>query len=150
MHWPLHSITAWNLLQHERSNVLHSSTDVFSNSSFKLVHSSSTFLGFVSLSLLFNNFQTLTIGFIPGIWAGHSITVTSSSERYILTDFAVWYGALSCVNTAGWLIVILELDTCFFNISLYTVALILPCSLTRGPVPAKKSCQTSLYFPLQI
>ena len=74
---------------------------------------------------------------MSGLWAGHSITATSSSERNVLTDFAMWHGMLSCVNIAGWLIVLLKLgSTCFFNISLYTVALILPCRIRRGPVPA--------------
>ena len=119
------SITAWHHLLHERINVLYSSTDIFSHSSFKLIHSSSTFLGFLFLALSFSNFQTFSIGFISGLWAGHSITVTSSSERNVLTDFAVWHGALSCINTTGWLIGVLKLGTtCFFNISLYTWELI--------------------------
>ena len=141
---PLRSITAWHLLSHERIHVLNSSTDIFYHSPFKLVHSSSTFLEFFSLALLFSKFQTFSIGFISRLWASHSITVTSSSERNALTDFR----ALSCINTAGWLIAILKLSTCFFNISLYTVALILPYSLTRGLVPAAKPCQTSSYFLL--
>ena len=129
------SITAWYLLLHERINVLHSSTDIFSYSSFKSVHNSSTFLGFFSQGLSYSNFS---IGFMSGLWAGHSITVTSSSEN-VLTDFGVWHGALFCINTVGLLIAVLILGTtCFFNISLHTVALILPCSLTIGPVPASE------------
>ena len=97
------------------------------------------FLGFFSLTLSFRNFQIFSIGFMSGLWAGHSITVTSSSERNVLTDFAVWHGALSRINTAGWLIAVLKLGTAgFFNISLYTVALIQLCSLIRGSVPASE------------
>ena len=129
------SITVWHLLLHEPNNVLHSSTDVISHSPFKLVHSFSSFLRFFSLALSFSNFQTFSTGFMSGLWAGHSITVTSSSERNVLTDFAVWYRALSCINTTDWLIAVLKLGTCFFNISLYTIAIILPCNLTRGLVP---------------
>ena len=71
-----------------------------------------------------------------GFEAGHSITATSSWERNVLSDFTVWYGALSCINTASWFIVLLKLGTtCFFNIAFYTVALILPSSQTRCPVP---------------
>ena len=137
MYRPLLSITAWHLLRHERINVLHSSTDIFCHSPFKLVHSSSTFLGFFSLALSFSKFQTFSIGFMWGLWAGHYITVTSSTERNVLTNFTVWHGALFCINTACWLIAVLKLGTTrFFNISLYTVALILPCSLTKDPVPA--------------
>ena len=131
MYWPLLSITVCHLLLHKQINVLHSSTDIFSHSPFKLVHSSSTFLGFFSLALSFSNFQTFSIGSMSVFWAGHFITVTSSSERNVLIDFAVWHGALSCIDTASWLIAISKLGTCFFNISLYTVVLILPCSLTR-------------------
>ena len=139
MCWPWLSITAWHLLRPKRINVLHSSTDISSYSPFKLVHSSSIFLGFFSLALSFYNFQTFSIGFMSGIWAGHSKTVTSSSERNVLTDFAVWHRVLSCMNTAGWWIAILKLGkTCFFNISLYTIMLILPCSLTRDPVPSSE------------
>ena len=147
---PLLSITAWHLLLHERINVLHSSADIFSRSPFKLVHSSSTFLGFFSLALSLSNFQTFSIGFMSGICAGHSVTVTSSSKRNVLTDFAVWHGTLSFINIAG-LIAVLKLGTCFFNISLYTVALILPCSLTRGSVPAvAEIIPTPSHFLLQI
>ena len=74
------SITAWYLLLHERINVLHSSTNIFSYSLFILIHSSSMFLGFFSSALPFSNFQTLSIGFMYGLWAGHSIIVISSSE----------------------------------------------------------------------
>ena len=144
---PLLSITVWRLLQHKGINVFHSSTDIFSHSPFKLVHSSSTFLGFFFLSLSFSNFQIFSIWFMSWLWAGHSITVTFSSERNVLTDFAVWHGALSSINTAGWLIAVLELGTCFFNISLYTVALILPCSLTRRPVPALKIMPNTITLP---
>ena len=145
MYRPLLSITAWHLLRHERINVLHRSTDIFSHSPFKLVHSSSTFLGYFSLALSFSNFQTFSIEFMSGLWVGHSITVTSSSERNIFTNFAVW----PCINTAGWLIAILKLGTTyFFNISLYTVALILPCSLTRrGPVPAVEIMPNLISLP---
>ena len=45
-----------DLLLHERINVLHSSTDIFSHSPFKLFHSSSTFFAFFSLALSFSNF----------------------------------------------------------------------------------------------
>ena len=117
---PLLSITAWHLLLHKWINVLHSSMDIFSDSPFKLIHSSSMFLEFFSLALSFSNFQTFWIGFMSGLWAGRSITVTSSSERNVLIDFAMWYRVLSC---------------CFFNIPLYTVVLILPCSQIRSPVP---------------
>ena len=130
---PLLSITVRHLLLLKRMNVLHSSTDIFSPS-FKLVHGSLTFLGFFSFALSLSNFQKFSIGFKSGIWVGHFITVTSSSERNVLTDFAVWHEALSFMNTAGWLIAVLKLDTSFFNISLYTVALILPCILVRGPL----------------
>ena len=145
---PLLSITAWHLLQNERMNVLHSSADIFSHSPFKLVHSSLTFLGFFSLSLSFSNFQTFAIGFMLVLWAGHSITVTSSSERNILTDVAVWHRALSCINTAGWLIGVLKLGTTyFFYISLYTVPLILPRGLTRNPVTAEEIMPNNITLP---
>ena len=85
---------------------------------------------------------------MSGVWAGHSMTVTSFSEWNILTDFAVWHGALSCINTVGWLIAVLKLGTCFFNISLYTVALILPCSLTRLPVLATEIMPNTITLPL--
>ena len=129
------SIT-WHFLLHKRINVLHSPTNIFSHSPFKSVNTSSTFLGFFSLAFSFSNFQTFSIGFMSRLWAGHSVTVTSSSERNVLTAFAVWDGALSCINTVVWLIGVLKLGTCFFNMSLYTVALILPCSLIRGPIQA--------------
>ena len=61
----------------------------FSYSPFKLVHSSSTFLGFFSLALSFNNFKTFSKGFMPGLWAGHSITITCPAERNVFTDFPV-------------------------------------------------------------
>ena len=144
---PLLSKTAWHLLLHKQINVLHWSTDIFSHSPFKLVHSSLTFLGFFSLALSFSNFQTFSIGFMSGLWAGHSITVTSSSERNVLTDFAVWHRALFCINTAGWLIAVFKLGTSFFNISLYTVALNLSCSLTRGPVPAAEIMPNTITIP---
>ena len=122
-------------LLHKRINVLHSPTNIFSHSPFKSVNASSTFSWFFSLAFSFSNFQTFSIGFMSGLWAGHSVTVTSSSERNVLTGFAVWHGALSYINTVGWLIAFLKFSTtCFFNISFYTVALILPRSLTRGPV----------------
>ena len=144
-------MTVWHLLLHERINVLYSSTDIFSRSHFKLVHSSLAFLRFFSLALSFSNFQTFSIGFMSGLWAGNSITVTSFSERNVLTDFAVWHGALNCINAASWLIAVLKLGTTyFFHISFYTVALILPCSLTRGPVPQQKSSQTLSHFLLQV
>ena len=54
----LHSIIACHLLLHDRINALHSSADIFSHFPFKLVHSSSTFLGFFSLALAFSNHQT--------------------------------------------------------------------------------------------
>ena len=133
---PLLSITAWHLLLHERINVWHSSMDIFSHSPFKLVHSSSTFLGFVFLPHSFSNFQTFSIGFMSGLWAGNFIAVTSSSERNILTDFSVWHGVLSCINTAGWFLAVLKLGICFFNISLHAVASVLSCSLIRSPVQA--------------
>ena len=121
---PLLSITAWHLLIHKRINASHSSTGIFSHSHFKLVHSSSTFLGFFSLPFLFSNFQTFLRGFRSGLWPGHSITVTSSSERNVLTDFAVWHGTLSCINTAGWILSVLKLGkTCFFNISFILILL---------------------------
>ena len=72
---------------------------------------------------------------------------TSSSERNVFTDFAVWHGAWSCMNTVGWLIAVLKLGTCFFNISLYTAALILPCSLTRDPVSATKITTNTITLP---
>ena len=140
-------IADWHLLLHEWINVLHSSMNIFSHSPFKFVHSSSMFLGLFSLALSFNNFQIFSIGFISGLWAGHSITATFSSERNVLTDFVVWHGVLSCINTAGWLIAVLKLGTtCFFNISLYAVALILPSSLTRGPVPAAEIVPNTITF----
>ena len=77
---------------------------------------------------------------MSGLWGGHSITVTSSSERNVL-DFAVWHRALSCINTAGWL------STCFFNIYLYTVVLILRCSLTRSPLPATEIMPNTITLP---
>ena len=130
-------VPAWYLLLHKQINVLDSSTDIFSHSPFKLVHNPSMFLGFFSLVLSLSNFQTFSIGFMYGLWASHSITVTSSAERNVLIDFAVWHGTLSCINTPGWLITVLKLGTCFFNISLYTVALILLCSVC--PVPAAEN-----------
>ena len=54
---------------------------------------------------------------------------------------------LSCINTAGWLIAVLKLGTCFFNISLYTVAFILPLSLTRGPVQATNMMPNTITLP---
>ena len=85
-----------------------------------------------------------------GFARGHSITVTSSSERGVLTDFPVWLKVLSCINIAGWLIAVLKLrTTCFFNISLYTVALILLCSLSRGPIPAAEVMPNTIILPLQ-
>ena len=142
------SITAWYLWLHEQINVLHSSSDIFSHSPSKLVHSSSTFLWSFFFALSFSFFQTFSIGFVSGLWAGYSITVTFSSERNILTAFAVWHGALSYIKTAGWLIVVLKLDSCFFIISLYTVSLILPCSLTRGLVPALEIMPNTITLPL--
>ena len=143
---PLLSITAWHLLLHERINVLHSSTDIFSHSPFKLVHNSSTFLESFSLEIFFSNFQTSSIGFMPGFWEGYSITVTSSSERNV--NILLWHSALSCINTAGWLIAVFKLrETCFFNISLYTVVLILPCSRTRGPVPTTEIMPNTITLP---
>ena len=59
----------------------------------------------------------------------------------------MWHRVLSCINTAGWLIAVLKLGTCFFNISLYTVALILPCSLTRGPVPVTEIMPNPITLP---
>ena len=148
---PLLSTTAWHLLLHERINVLHSWTDIFSHSPFKLVHNSSTFLGFFSLALSFSNLQTFSTGFMSERWAGHSITLTSSSERNVLIDFAMRHEVLSCINSASWLIAVINIGTTyFFNITLYTVALILPCSLTRGPVPPQKSYQAPSHFLLQI
>ena len=73
---------------------------------------------------------------MSGHGAGHSITVTSSLERNVLTDFALWHVALSCIDTAVLLIAVFKLDTCFFNVSLYAVVLILLCSQARGLVPA--------------
>ena len=47
----------------------------------------------------------------------------------------MWHRALSCIKIPWWLIAVLKLGpTLFFNMSLHTVALILLCSLTRGPV----------------
>ena len=49
------------------------------------------------------------------------------------------HGTLSCINKAGWLIAVLKLGTtCFFNISLYTVALILLCSLKHHHTSSSK------------
>ena len=133
---------------HEQLNVLHWSTDIFSHSPFKLVHSSLTFREFFSFVLSFSNFKTFSIGFMSGLWAGYSITVTSSSERNVLTDFAMGHGALSCINTAGWLFAILKWGTTYFvNISLYTVAVILSCSMTRGPVPAVEIMSNIITLP---
>ena len=130
---------------------MHSSTDTFSHSPFKLVHSSSTFLGFFSWVHSFSHFQMFSIGFMSDLWAGHSIKVTSFPERNVLTYFAVWHGALSCINTAGWLIAVLKLGTtCFFKSPLSTVVLILPCSLTRGPGLTQKSWQTPSHYLLHI
>ena len=141
------SITASHLLLQKQINVLHSSMDIFSHSHFKFVHSSLMFLGFFSLALSFSNFQIFSIGFMSGLSAGHLITVTSSSERNVWTDFAVWHGALSSINTAGWLIAVLKLGTCFFNISLYIVALILLCSLTRGLILATEIMPNTITLP---
>ena len=116
--------------------------DIFSHSPFKLVHSFSMFLGFFSLALSFSNFQIFSIGFMFGLWDGYSITVTFFSERNM------WHGVLSCINTAGWLIAVLKLGTtCFFNISLYTVVLLLQCSLTRGPVLAIEIMPNTITLP---
>ena len=148
MYGPLLSITDWYLLLHEQINVLLSSTDIFFHSPFKLVHSSLAFPGFFSLALLFSNFQTFSLGFMCWLWANHTITVTFSSERNVLTDLAVWHEVLSCINTASWLIAVLKFGTvCFFNISLYTVALILPCSLRRGPVSAAEIMPNTITLP---
>ena len=147
---PLLLITAWHLLLHERINFSHSSRDIFSHPPFKLVPSSSTFLGFFSLVLSFGNFQTFSVGFLSKLWSGHSITVTSASEGNVLTDFAVWHGALSCIHTAGWLIAVLKLGTkCFFKISFNTFMLILPCRKTSDPVPALEIMTNTitLHFP---
>ena len=84
---------------------------------------------------------------MSGLWESLYITVTSPSERNVLTVFAVWHGTLSSINTASWLIAVLKLGTCFFNISLYTVALILPCSLTRGPAPKQIMPNTLISSP---
>ena len=100
-------------------------------------HFISTFLGFFPLALSFSNFQKFSIGFMSGLWAGHSITVTSFSERYILTIFAVWHRALNCINSVCWLIAVLKLGTCFFNISLYTFVYI--CA-NFTVYPNKRSC----------
>ena len=147
MYRPLLSITAWHLLLTEQINVLNSTTVFFSHSPFKLVDISSTFLGFFSLALSFSIFQTFSIWFMSRLRANRSITVTFSSERNVLIDFAVLHGVLSCINTNDWLIAFLKLGTtCFFNISLYTVALILLCSLTKRLY--QHSCQTPSHFLL--
>ena len=127
---------------------LPSSMDIFSHSPFKLVHSSSTFLEHFSLALSFSNFQIFTIWFMSGLWIGHSITITSSSERNVSGEFAEWHGTLFCMNIAGWLIPVLRLGTkCFFNISLYTVWLLLPCCLTRGVLPAAEIMPNTVTLP---
>ena len=60
----------------------------------------------------------------------------------------MWHKVLSCINTADWLVAILKLGTtCFFNICLYTVALILPRSLTRGPVPTTEIMPNTITLP---
>ena len=151
------SLTSFNT---RVNNGEHSSTDIFFHSPFKLLHSSSTFLVFFSLALLFSNFLTFPKGFMPGFSVGHSITVTSSTERNVLTssternvltDIAMWHGALCCINRDGWLIAVLKWSkTCFFNISLYTLAFILPYSLTRGPTPAAEIMLNTNIFPPSI
>ena len=133
---PLLSITARHLLLHERIHVLHSSTDIFTHSPFKLVHKYSTFYGFFSLAISLSNFQTFSIGFMSGLWAGHSIKVTPSPERNILTDLAVWHGALSCINTAGWLIAVLKLSTFLRYIFIYS-------SINFTVLPDKRSCTSN-------
>ena len=146
MCWPLLLITTWHLLLHKGINVLHSSTDIFFHSSIKLVHSSSAFLEFFSLALLNqSNFRTFSRGFMFGLWAGHSMRVTFSLERNVLTDLAVRHGALFCINRFRWLIAVLKLGTtCFFNITLNTFAWILPCNLTRGLVSAEENMQNTI------
>ena len=134
---------------HERIIVLHSPTDILSHSPFKVSHSSSTFLGFFSLALSFSNFQPFSTGFMSGLWADNSTTVTSTLERNVWTDFAVWHGALSCINIANWLIAVLKVGTCFFNNSFYTVALILPFSVTKVPVPASEIMPNTTTLPPQ-
>ena len=140
---PLLSITAWHLLLH----IFCIHQRIFSHSILKLVHSYSTSLGFFSLAPSFRNFQTFSIVFMSELWAGHFITVTSSSDRNILTDFTVRHGALSCIYTARGLNVVLKLVTCFFNISLYKIALIWPCSLMRSPVPKTEIMPNTITLP---
>ena len=131
------SITVWHLLLHERINVLHS-TNIFSHSPFKLVHSSSTFLGLFSLALSFRNFRTFSVGFITGLWAGHSITVTSSSERNVLNR-------LRCVtrsvilNKYGWLI------NCSSHIrcNMFVQYLLVYTCVNFTVYPDKRSCNSS-------
>ena len=113
--------TAWHLLLHKQINVLHSLTEILSHFLYKLVHSSLTFFRFFSSAFSFINFQTFLIGFMSRFWTGYSITVTSSSERNVLADFTVWHGALSYINTDGWLISAFKLGmTYFLNISVYS------------------------------
>ena len=90
------SITAWHLSLHERINILHLSTDIFSHYSFKLVHSSLAILRFFSLGLSFNNFQTFLIGFMSWLWAGHSIT---SNEPSPVTTEQVKLWLIAEMNT---------------------------------------------------
>ena len=66
---------------------------------------------------------------------------------YTHTDFTVWHGVLFCINTAGWFNAVLKLGTCFFYISLYTVALILLCCLIRGLVPVVEIMPNTVTLP---
>ena len=85
---------------------------------------------------------------MSGLCTGQSITVTFSLEKKILIDFALWNGALSCINTAGWLTAVLKLGKkCCYNNSLYTNALIRPCNLTRAPGPAANIKPNTITLP---
>ena len=139
------SIIAWLLLLHEWINVLHSSAYFFSYSPFKLIHRSSMFLGFFSLALSLSSFQAFLIGFMSEIWAGNLITVTSSSERNVWTDFAVWNGALSYINTAGCSSQIRY--NMFLHYPFVYSCVNFTLEMTRGPIP---TCQTPSNFLLQI
>ena len=134
------SIASWYILLQEQINVFHSSTDKFSVSPFKLFHSSSTILGFFFFGISFSNFQIFPNLFVFELWTAHNINILL--RKKCLNR----YGALSCINTANWLITVLKLGTCFLTISLYTFALILPRSLGRGPLPVAETISDTITF----
>ena len=107
------SITAWHLLLHERTNVSHLTTDIFSHPPFWFVHSSSTFLEF-----------------FPNILNNSNILLKKKCLKRL--PWVIWSVILRRYS---------RLINCSFQIR-YNMflqnlfALILPCSLTRGPQPA--------------